>query len=627
MRFGVLGLVFSMLSIAARAERPRAPELLPDNTLALVRIADVPELVEKFKNTSGGKMSQDPQLKPLFEHLYGKAVEAFGMIEKEVGLPLPQILAIPKGEICFGLIGPDVGKPVLVAWLDAGDQVDSAQKLLTRATEVLDGQGWKKTEETVEGTKLVIYDLPDRDFGQLVFFEKDKTVVGFVGNNRQVVEHFLARWDGRPIKIEPPKEDEEGAGAGVAKKVITGLNSIAKNERFAAIMSRCRGEKKDTPQITWFVDPIGIFKAFARGDFGMTAALAFFPRLGLDGLSGAGGNIYIDTESFEALHHAHILLENPRAGVLAAVALKSGDLTPPPWVPADVTTYMAANWDGRQTFEQVAKLVDSFRGKDFTRTRALVEMRRETDIDFETEVLDNLQGRVFYVSWFDRPVRLDSQAQLVAIQVKDPKAAQAAMDKMMAKASPRDRDAPVKKELAGVTYYEVPVRPSRRRTVTPDGKIKDEEIPRDSLFQGPSPAFGIVGDNLIISDKANLLTKIITGATAAEATLEKDLSYKLVASRIDRICGNRQPGGVVYSQPEEAMRWMYDLATSEDVRKRLSDPQANEFFKTLDEALKKNPLPPYAVISQYLAPAGAVLLNEETGLHYVSFGMRKGEKK
>ena len=72
---------------------------------------------------------------------------------------------------------------------------------------------------------------------------------------------------------------------------------------------------------------------------------------------------------------------------------------------------------------------------------------------------------------------------------------------------------------------------------------------------------------------------------------------------------------------------MYDLATSEDVRKSLSDPKANEFFKTLDEALKKNPLPPYAVISQYLAPPGRVLVNEETGLHYVSFGLRRGEKK
>jgi len=75
------------------------------------------------------------------------------------------------------------------------------------------------------------------------------------------------------------------------------------------------------------------------------------------------------------------------------------------------------------------------------------------------------------------------------------------------------------------------------------------------------------------------------------------------------------------------MRWMYELASSEDVRKRLSDPQANQFFKTLDEALTKNPLPPYSVISQYLAPAGAVLVNEETGLHYISFGLRRASEK
>ena len=242
------------------AERPRAFDLLPDSTLALIRVADAPDLINRFMNTSGGKMSQDPQLKPLFEHLYGKAIEAFALIENEVGLPLPKILALPKGELCVGLIGPDIGKPVVVAWLDAGDQIDSAQKLLARATELLDGQGLKKTEETIEGTKILIYDLPDKDLGKLVFFEKDKTVVGFIGNNKQVIEHFLARWDGRPIKVEPPAEDEPAD----TKKVVTGVAPLTKNERYTAIMSRCRGEKNDTPQITWFVDPIGIFKSFAR---------------------------------------------------------------------------------------------------------------------------------------------------------------------------------------------------------------------------------------------------------------------------------------------------------------------------------------------------------------------------
>jgi hypothetical protein len=605
----------------ARAERPRAFDLLPDSTLALIRVADAPDLINRFKNTSGGRMSQDPQLKPLFEHLYGKAVEAFTAIENEVGLPLPKILALPKGELCVAMIGPDVGKPVVVAWLDAGDQIDSAQKLLARATEVLDAHGLKKTEETIEGTKLFIYDLIlEGDPSQLVFFEKDKTIVGFLGKNKQVVEHFLARWDGRPIKVEPPAEDEPAD----TKKVVTGIQPLTKNARYTAIMSRCRGEKNDTPQITWFVDPIGIFQTFARGNLGMTAALAFFPRLGLDGLSGAGGNIFLDTEAFDALHHAHILLENPRAGVLEAIALKSGDLSPPAWVPADVTSYISLHWDGRQTFDQVARLINSYRGKDFVETKAFADFHRETGVDFQKDILDNLHGRLTYIQWFDRPVRLDSQAQLIAVQVKDPKAAQETFDKLMSKAPERDF---TKKELAGVTYYQVRVPGPRTRKIQPDGTIREEKIENTNpLFEGPSPCFGIVGDVLIATDKSNLFTRIATGAVAAEQPLSKNLHYKLVASRIARLAGGRQPGAIMYSQPEEGMRFVYDLATSEDVRKSLSDPKANQFFKTLDEALTKNPLPPYNVISQYLAPAGALVINEETGLHYVSFGLKREKK-
>ena len=154
-----------------------------------------------------------------------------------------------------------------------------------------------------------------------------------------------------------------------------------------------------------------------------------------------------------------------------------------------------------------------------------------------------------------------------------------------------------------------------------------EEIEnKNPLFEGPSPCFGIIGDTLIATDKSNLFTRIATGAVAADQPLAKNLHYKLVASRIARLAGGKQPGAIIYSQPEEGMRFVYDLATSEDVRKSLSDPKANEFFKTLDEALTKNPLPPYSVISQYLAPAGALATNEETGIHYVSFGLRRGKK-
>ena len=53
------------------AARPPAAKLLPENTIAMLSIADVRDLVARFQNTATGKMSQDPQLKPFIQRVYG----------------------------------------------------------------------------------------------------------------------------------------------------------------------------------------------------------------------------------------------------------------------------------------------------------------------------------------------------------------------------------------------------------------------------------------------------------------------------------------------------------------------------------------------------------------------------
>jgi len=44
---------------------------------------------------------------------------------------------------------------------------------------------------------------------------------------------------------------------------------------------------------------------------------------------------------------------------------------------------------------------------------------------------------------------------------------------------------------------------------------------------------------------------------------------------------------------------------------------------TLDDMMQANKLPPFEVVAQYLAPAGSMMVNEETGLYYVRFGLRR----
>jgi hypothetical protein len=49
----------------------------------------------------------------------------------------------------------------------------------------------------------------------------------------------------------------------------------------------------------------------------------------------------------------------------------------------------------------------------------------------------------------------------------------------------------------------------------------------------------------------------------------------------------------------------------------------NPLFKSLDQALKDNPLPPFSVLAQYLSPGGGMMVNDETGIHYSTFTLKR----
>jgi hypothetical protein len=118
--------------LIASAERPPAPKLLPERTLAVLRITDVPLLRERFRETALGRISQDEEVKPLVSQLYASAQELWKEIEDRVGLPLDQLLQIPQGEVAIAFVAPPEQRAAVVAILDVKDQLPQAKKLLEK---------------------------------------------------------------------------------------------------------------------------------------------------------------------------------------------------------------------------------------------------------------------------------------------------------------------------------------------------------------------------------------------------------------------------------------------------------------------------------------------------------------
>ena len=559
-----------------RAERPSAPKLLPKKTLAYIRVADSRELVDSFMQTSMGRLGRDEKIKPLVTQLYGSAAQAFAQIQDQLGVSLDEILAIPQGEICVAVVGREAGEPAIFVLMDAGDKLPAVRKLLEAAERQAVSEGQTKRTEDVDGVQLTILD------DKVTFCDRENTVL--FSSATGLVKEVLKIWNG-----------EEGVG------------TLADNVEFTTIMRSSVGTKDERPQVTWFVDPIGLFENVSRQNAGGQMALAMLPILGLDGVKSAGGSFIFSTEEFDSISHMHLLLDNPRSGVLEMLAIEAGEVVPEDWVPTDAASYMTINWDTQKTLSSLRKLLDQFRGEGTLSNGIRRRLSDPLGVDFEKDVLGQLDDRVTHVSWFEKPARVNSGTNLVGIKLKDAAAFETTLTKILAKAG----DQGTKKNSRGITYYQFSPR-------------RQPENFDETMMRLPSPCLAIVGDYLLGSDSASCLEAAIAAKRDPSKSFADELDYKLIASRIQQHLGSRKPGMIAFQRPEETMRSFYELATSPTTRRRLDElAGTNPGWRALNDALKANPLPPFSVIADYLAPGGGMLVSDESGFHYTTFALKR----
>lgn len=600
--------VFLLLALpAAYAERPAAPRMLPEETVVYLRARDMPEMIEKFNETGLGKILADEQIKPLISQLYGTMGEAFAGASEELGVSLDAILSLPQGETVFALVAPRGERPVLIAWIDVAHQAPAMRKLLERGEQELQEDGAAFSSETVRGIEFRVWDPSNDQRRRILYFEKEGTFV--FSSNLDFAKAFLDRWD---------NVAQNGAAADGDKP--DSVATLADNQEFTAIMSRCRGAKDEPPQFAWFVDPVRLARSATRGNAGAQTGMALLPVIGLDGLKGIGGSMTMSTEDFDLINHVHVLTSSPRRGVLKMIAFDTGDSEPEPWVPADCYRYLTIHWDIDDTYSELATLFDSFNGENALDNRTSAWVKEELGVEFQEELLDQFGGRVSLCTFYERPIVIGSEVNIAAIQIEDADMFQATFDRVVGKFPERL----VKQTHGGQTLYEMKFERRRRRGAEGQQGDQPEEDRRGDNFRRPQPGIMLMGDRVFVSNQLSGLHKVINANADNDAGLAEELDFKLIASKIRRQQGGSRPSMLLFHRPEEAMRALYELATSDPTRGRLATAaEDNDFFRGVNQALQDNPLPPFAVIEQYLAPGGGVIVTDETGFHYTGFTLKR----
>jgi ribosomal protein S18 acetylase RimI-like enzyme len=550
---------------AAMADRPSAMKLFPEETLLLVRTPNLSELFEQYRETATGRMVRDPQLEKFVERLYGSAGDLYTeKVAELLGVSWEELQNLPQGEVAFAIVARRDHGPAFVLLVDQGDAPSVARKLLDSAIERAQEIGGDLSTETIEGEEVTVIRDDDNQHRNFGLFERENTIVA--ATDPGLLRAILRRWnaDGTSAAAATDQTDDEALDD-EATLPRYGSRSLAENEKLVTMLRQCRRPQDPPPSMIIFADPIELLREFGRDSAGLKVAMAAFPALGIDGLEGICIAGSASTGQYDDLTHMHVLLRNPRAGVMQVIAFEPGDTSPQPFVFAELESYIAWNWNVRASFDAITALVDRFQFEGATQEFITEKMNESLGIDFEADVIDNLGKRFCMFAGYERPAHFRGQQSTIAVELVDPALGEKTLATIIAKFAEHFEE----RQFGDVTYYAAVI-----------------EWPEELADDPPnSPCVAVMDGYLLVSGSCQLLERTVEARDGTVERLADSPDYRMMVDQVRRETPGVTPALWLYSRFEETLRQWYEVLQADRTRDFLDErAEGNPFFTALLEA-------------------------------------------
>lgn len=643
-RCSIFGLLLYGLFAAnfAIADRPNAMRLVPGRSVFFARTADASELSERFNNGSGGKLMTDPEMGRFLRVLYAQLDEAFRSGPgRATGGGLNDLLQLFEGELALAVVPRRNEFPGLVFIADTVSGADRAladeQALAVgkaRAAELIAAaeargreRGVAVADELIGSVRVTVM-RPGSDatkaFG---LFERDGTLV--VSNDRVLLESVVSKWDEAEGLVMPvdeatdsfvPATDDTRRESRLRQRY---QDPLSNNPRFTESIRECVSERlgggdESPPQLIAYVDPVGIFRAVAQQNASMRFALATLPILGLDGIEGLAGAAWINEGQWESLIRGHLLLKNPRAGVLKMLRLEPCDYTPSNLIPADVSGYTCGALSFDALLAGAGQLYDQIRGEgDFDKLLS-DQFTTKTGVTIQ-QLVANLTGRVMTIRGFaEAPAGTAASVRpgrVTCLQVTDSESALATLEEILGRVKPETKW----REYGGFRYAQFDgFEPAQFREARPPRRI----------FLACA---AVIEDQLVLSDSQALLHKVIDTYRGDGDQLVNHLPFRLMANRAKRLGAGTVAASegrlLVYEDPYVQFRQWHVAGTNEESLQQLSKfaeiaPPMRWLRDTIDEV----GVPSVEAMQQFANNSGAALYDTPRGFRYVAFSYKLDEE-
>lgn len=602
--------------------RPSANRILPEETVLYLRVRSFPDLLDYMQDSSMGQMLGDERVAPLVDDLYNNVKREYDERVKEEldGMELEQFRDLFAGELCFAVVAKRRKDPEAIMICDVDPESETANQILGLAKTNLEDDGKEITTEEEGEIEIEILPGGDRD---IHYFRIENTV--YLSTNRDLCAEMIANINGEPLEKTRPFID---------------------NRKYRTIMGHCRVDKDHPPILTFFVDPIELFKTATRGEPVSQMAVGVLPVLGLDGLSAIGGATLPGDDEFQAFSHLHIMMASPRKGILEAVSFKAGSYDPSAIIPNDVAVMMTTRLDIPRLYNGIKTINDTFRGED-SLENDLERASEEIGISIKEEIIDAFTGNLTLVTWPNpESSEFNGVTNGYLLGLNDEETARETMEKLLDRIREEDEDAIAEKSYNGIDYYYVDgirtamERQQERRRERweelddEDRERREREAEITSGFaRAPVPAFAVFDNQVVIADSIEFMEKFIDTYKGKNPALTDAEDYQKIRDIAKKYLDGQQPSGIMFSRPMAQLGPIWRALKGDNVKDFLEmgaedDGEMSDFAGSMLESMKKNELPELSELEQYFTTSGGFMTDDASGIHFFIFETRpQGKKK
>jgi hypothetical protein len=149
-------------ALAARAaDKVPSERRLPTETVGYFSVRDVQEFKQQWPQTLLGQMLAQKEMADFRDEFKAPLKQLSEKVQEQIGVTLEDLLELPQGEVALAVLPPKGATLPAALLLDFGNNRETVEKLLDKASQELVKNNAKRSEQDFEETSLVIFELPE----------------------------------------------------------------------------------------------------------------------------------------------------------------------------------------------------------------------------------------------------------------------------------------------------------------------------------------------------------------------------------------------------------------------------------------------------------------------------------